>query len=31
MSLVTGDSHQGISHSGLGVPAIGSREPEAGS
>jgi hypothetical protein len=29
--LVTGDSHQGISHSGLGIPAIGSREPEAGS
>ena len=30
-SLVTGDGHQGISHSGLGIPAIGSREPEAGS
>jgi hypothetical protein len=30
-SLVTGDGHQGISHSGLGIPAIGNREPEAGS
>jgi hypothetical protein len=29
--LVTGDGHQGISHSGIGIPAIGSREPEAGS
>jgi hypothetical protein len=28
---VTGDGDQGISHSGLGIPAIGSREPEASS
>ena len=30
-SSVTGDGHQGIGHSGIGIPAISSREPEAGS